>query len=224
MLIYDTIEQARMRLNGSVITYEGEPVYVAEIASRGSKLVATCYKWPNPMDGMNSITVELDHPDLNFRKFKVGYLNFKRQPNRLAANTSKGQAFYIVRDTNRQQVQGLATRNLYYNSADRGFVPISQNVMFNDGFADMMMNKYPTVQEALDMIEAGWDSVAVSSVFAIGTSKASPKLRLLEYRGRTVGLAIGKKFQHFVVDGADEYLTEVLKSSGFPFIVEKDED
>lgn len=219
MLVYDSLEQARMRLQNTTITVGSKAFYVSDITQgRGatSKIKVKGYFYPlRPTVPEKQETFDLDDPSLNFRRFRVGYLN---QPNSLSGSKAPGgSAVFVTRDTNRQQLQGLNRRALFANNNGLG-----EYSFFSQEFEDMLFDRYPTVEEALAMImEDDWTSVAVSRSFAIGVEPEHKGLRLLKYRGRTVGLAVGKSFAHFVVDNSDKYLREALTEAGFPFVVEE---
>lgn len=210
MLVYDTLEQARMRLRGSVITYRDQAVYVRDAyqatKKQGGGLMLSLQVYPmTPETQMNPVEVPINDPDLNFRLFKIGYINDTR---------TKSTAF-LMRHTRRQQTQGIVLANL------SGAGQISQRCLNEMAFADMLFGRYPTADQALQMINNdGWTSVGISQYFAMARDEDIRLLRYLMYRGRRVGVALGEKFTEFLVDKNDEYLKEVLQEAGFPFRVE----
>ena len=219
MLVYDSLEQARMRLGNSTITIGDRAFYVTDVTQgRGatSKIKVKGFFYPlRPAMPEQQESFDIDDPTLNFRRFRVGYIN---HPNSLRGSaTEGGSAEFVSRDTVRQQIQGLNRRALIANNNN-----LNEYLFFSKEFEDMLFDRYPTVEEALKMLmEGGWTSVAVSRSFAVGMDPQHKGLRVLRYRGRTVGLAVGKKFAHFVVDGTDKYLREALTEAGFPFVVEE---
>lgn len=223
MLVYDSLEQARMRLGNSTITVDDKAFYVHDVTqARGGKikLNGTFYPLrPFTEDGNSPgkpYAFDIDDPTLNFRRFRVGYINV---PAALAVGreTPGGSCMFLTRDTVRQQIQGLTRRSMMSANGN----PLGEYPFFSQQFEDMLFDRYPSLEEAMDMMGAGWSSVAISRLFAIGTDKKYPGLTVLMYRDRTVGLAIGRKFPHFVIDTSNEYLKEALAEAGFPFKVEE---
>ena len=210
MLVYDTLEQARMRLRQAVITYRDQAVFVFEVQQPSPKSPIQLSLRPYPLDVHSSkrppdLVVDIDDPDLNFRIFRVGYINDRR---------SKNTAF-LTRHTRRQQTQGLSVPHLTGGE-------MLDHLAFNSKeFEDMLFGRYPTVDEALRMInDDQWMAVGISHNFALARDMDIKLLRSLLYRGRRVGVSLGSKFSEFLVDKKDEYLKEVLQDAGFPFRVE----
>jgi len=215
MLVYDTLEQARMRLRGSILTFEDKAVLVREVreATKTKPMLVDVSVYPLIGDTGHEITdakklsIPIGDPALNFRIFHVGYIN---DPYRLTAD-------FMVRNTARQQIQGLQTRALFSASGNR----VSNQALNGQALEDMLLQKYPTPKEAFDMIHnKGWISVGVSSQFAVGRDMKIKSLFKLFYRGTPVGLAIGKNFENFTLDDEYLYLKEVLAEEGIPFICE----
>ena len=209
MLIYDTLEQARMRLTGSVITYRNAAFRVERVqADATGALFVDCWAYPIQRRGRSVaklIRFSIDDQDLNFRIFKVGYMN----------DVQFKSAAFFSRATTRQQVQGLVPENLVTSGLRSDFAFQAQE------FEDMLFGVYPTVGEAFDRLNnLGWSSVAISADFAVARDRDTPQLRQLLYRGRVVGIALGSKFKEFVVGSSNQYLTEVLTEAGFPFVVD----
>jgi len=150
------------------------------------------------------ITVDQDDEDLDFRIFRLGYMN---DPQRRSAT-------FLTRTSSRQQHQGLTRATI--------FPQPSGSAMSGPAMRDTLMGIYPSVEEAFSRInDEGWASCAISRDFAVGRSKETPQVRTLMYRGRPVGVALGLKFQHFLINKEDEYLSEALQEAGFPFEVDE---
>ena len=151
------------------------------------------------------ITVNQDDEDLDFRIFRLGYIN----------DDYRQQATFLSRASTRQQHQGLTRGSIHPQPGG--------TLMHGEPMRNLLMGIYPPVEEAFDKINnQGWSSCAISRDFAVGRNKETPQVRLLYYRGRAVGVALGLKFQHFLVNKEDEYLTEALQEAGFPFEVDEE--
>lgn len=210
MLKYDTLEQAQFRLRGSVILYQGRPCYVENVA-RGRAIPIRLTLHELPISGTVAqgaegpvIQVDQEDPELDFRIFQLGYMN----------DEGRRDARFITRASTRQQHQGLTRGTLHPQPAN--------NAMLGVPMRDLLMGVYPDVDEAFKRInEGGWSSCAISRDFAVGRSQETPQVRTLLYRGRAVGVALGLKFQHFLVNKEDAYLAEALQEAGFPFEVDE---
>lgn len=209
MLQYDSLEQARMRLRNSVITYQDRAVNVVDVIEKGPGKVLTLVLQNYPLNPNGRATevyeVSQTDQDLNFRVFKLGYLNDSRSK----------RAGFVFRQTKRQQVQGISFQQL------GGLVGLSDFAVYGSEFEDMLFERYPTVDEAMKRLnEQDWQSVGISRFFAIQADPDIKLLRSLMYRGRRVGVALGTKFSEFLIDERDQYLAEVLSEAGFPFRTE----
>lgn len=220
MLFYDSLEQTRMRLANSVVTTEdGRAFFVRDAhQKRGSKKIQISGQFyplflkKGETEG-EAWTFEVDDPAVNFRLFRVGYINADRSVFPSRGHQGQGQALYVVRDTTRQQLQGLTRRSCTISGN-----PINDALFMSSCFENMLMNRYPTPEEASRLMsEDGWTSCAVSRDFAIGTDPKYPGLKTLMYRDDAIGLALGKNKVTFQVDTDKRYLKEVLELSGFPF-------
>lgn len=231
MLVYDTLEQARMRLENSVITVGERAFLIDGCSQRGGlgkiKLQGRFYPIvqddPNGIHRAEDATFDIDNPDLNFRKFPLGYVNVGPSE---YYGTMVGKAVFVERDTTRQQIQGLTKRglidpNIVNNGLGRG--GLDDHTFYGQHFEDMLFGRYPTIEEALRRIEVdGWLSCAIGRNFAVGRHEDIKPLRTILYRNRVIGIAVGKKFKHFLVDSRDAYLGEVLQEAGLPFEIESD--
>lgn len=215
MLKYDTLEQAQMRLTNVVITENGIPWYVESVENVDDNIMLNLRSTPapayraagEPADLFKTVRKQVpqDSPDLNFRIFDVGYINDK---------TSR-VAVWPQRSTARQQHQGLTASVLN----------ISNRAMFGSGFVEMMRYEYPSRAEAMRMLaEDNWTSVAISPDFAVATSDEHSAVRVLQYRGRTVGVAVGRAATAFVLNEEDAYLADQMEEQGLPFEIDAVED
>lgn len=203
MLQYDTVEQAQMRLQGSVITYKDKAILVRRVrAGAGGVMMIEADTYPvgGKIAKDKGITVAANDLDLNYRIFRLGYMN----------DDSNKIASYLIRQGRRQQVQGLTAATI------GGFADPAS--MYRQGFEDMLFDKYPKPSSAMTMLQDGWLSVAISRDFAIGADKDFKKLNKLYYRNIPVGVTMGDA----AFSLADEYkfLAEVTKEHNIPFTLE----
>ena len=81
MLKYDTLEQAQFRLRQSIIMYKGHPYFVDQVSKRGQGPINLTLM-ALPIAGSvkagkegEVIIVNQDDEDLDFRIFRLGYIN-----------------------------------------------------------------------------------------------------------------------------------------------------
>jgi hypothetical protein len=221
MLKYDTHEQAEMRLSETILTYKDQAVYVRRIrpatTKRGMMADVTVLPWYNENgtvtseDQQTKMTIALDDPDLNFRKFNVGYCN----------DYSRKAALFLGRMPNRQQKQGLTPRGLTSTAVGRYGGGIPETTTWGRGFPEMLQGVYPSTGDAINWVAAGdWQSVGISNQFAVERDKRIKGVIALMYRNIPVGVALGKNVSHFILDDDFNYLREVLTEEKVPFILE----
>lgn len=183
---YESIEDARMRLKGTVVLYQGDPVYVTGIEpGRGGDDIFRVYASKLPYNRLN---VDLD--DNGVRKyisskhfdigaFKMGYVN------------SEEGAFFCRRLPTRQQKQGLSVDTFqatYCNGQPVSF----QTFLTIPEVPAMVHNIYPLYEECLHLIKTKKTyCIAFSREFALGRSKEVDELVYLEHKGDVVGATMG---------------------------------
>jgi hypothetical protein len=181
-----------MRLSGTVVLYDGKPVYIREVgalrdAAEGKNGdIYRVYIKELPIKSGDDRDYErkfISSKKFDLAPFPMGFMNHE------------GKAVYLSRAPRRQQKQGLSEQTLScYNvgEAAAGNVLRFANLTSNQAFVDCVMNKYPTVQEATRMVEQGADSAAFSRCFAIARDKSLPELIYLYHKNDKVG---------FIMDG-----------------------
>jgi len=212
MLKYDTLEQANLRLTGSIITYQNHAVLVRGVREDTPgvlKLELDTYPVQtaagNKSKKSDRILVDQSDPDLNYRLFRFGYCNDDVSRN----------AYYLSRAGRRQQVQGIAAGTL------AGVPNRDIALVYRTGFEDMLFDRYPSPREALDRLkdpEAPWERVGISRDFAVGVDTDFAKLHKLFYRGTAVGVAMGEAA--FSLANDYKFLAEVTKEQNIPFTLE----
>lgn len=206
MLKYDTEEQARFRLRRTVITDHQHAYYVHDVYTDGSdgRIKMQIQRFPVQTGKHQAITVDADDERFNFRRFPLGYVNDSRR---------KSATFY-VRGTYRQQHQGF-----HYSTVEP---QMREGLAMHTDLEDTFFDRFPTIEEAFRRVnEDGWSICAISRDFAVGRHDEMQALRVLYYRGRPVGVTLAGRFEHFIVDPANEYLSEALTEAGFPFVLDK---
>jgi len=144
-MLWDNIEDAHARLTRCVVMYDDHPYYVDRIDGPVKKVLIVVMRRLPLLD--DQLTVTLDDPKLNYTQYRLGYVN--RQ-----SDGGLWTSFYMMRSPVRGIKQGIYNNNIQYAGLQRGFKgPSIDNSLNNPHFADMLMNKYPTIDVAKDLID-----------------------------------------------------------------------
>lgn len=143
---YRNQEDLTQRIDGTVCMWAGEPYYVRTVGKIRYPNVDLYKLEPQAYKPEMSV----DHTDSRFvdRSFPVGYMNYNMQ------------AYYLARVPYRQYNQSIRQSSLIsscgtLNQYDSGW--------FNgQPFYDMIKEKYPSVLEARNNLENGYNGVAIS--------------------------------------------------------------
>jgi hypothetical protein len=199
---YENVEEIQFRIGGSVVLYEGRPVYISRVAmpegAEEAKEIARVFFHELPFGGAakrdpfgdeiqpfkpkaGEVRKFLSSKKFDLAPFPMGYWN-----------TAKGEAVFVSRSPVRQNRQGLTQESCNFKDC-RG--KAAQDYSFAgmikcQGFVDMINGKYPTFKEAGDKLDAKeGSSVAVSRNFAFIVDHDLEAL-LLMHRGIKCGLAL----------------------------------
>lgn len=171
---YDHREEAHMRLAGSVIMYGDRPFQVVNVdGASNDTITLTGYLEP----GHSVQTYRLNDPLLTWHKIRLGY-----------CNRTDREALYLIRTPARRATQGLCNGNVRASPRDggagRGFEMPS--LCRTQGFADMFAGRYPTCEQAINMLNDETTVVAFARQFALRRDEDTGLLFLC-YRGQTIG-------------------------------------
>ena len=120
MLKYDTVEDANMRLNNTIVRYAERPVRILEaFKKRGCKNI--WLKFEDLYDN-NTYDVKLEDNKWNFSSPPLGYVQH-------APDTS----VYLVRIPERKQAQGLHIERIYYaTNSEKGLANLRRYPNYKD--------------------------------------------------------------------------------------------
>lgn len=193
---YESIEDARMRLRGTVVLYSGEPFYVRDVQRAqskedgifrviGSLLPVTGREEMAPAEG-TEMKKFISSKNFDIAAFRMGYVN-----------SPKG-AFYCTRLPNRQQKQGLSAETFSGKDNKGRAIPFT-NFTATKEVLNMVKNDYPSfavAQKALTKVPA----VAFSRDFCLERDEILEEMHRVYHKGIQVGavldgkLVLGKKF------------------------------
>jgi hypothetical protein len=195
---YETVEEAEMRLSGTVVLYDGEPVYVTKVAHAKAgdpngdifRVYARPLPYkPNLEDKINADGQDVFRKFISSRKFdmatiKMGFLN-----------TGKG-LLYCSRKPSRQFKQGLSNNTLVATPVTAnvraanmaGLLPLKE-------FAAMLKREYPSY--AATLLKMQKDETVIGMAFhphfAVVRDAHIPELLYLYHKQDKVGLIQDKK-------------------------------
>lgn len=189
--MYDR-DQAVLRLNNTMILYDGRPYLVCNVRGTAAKPILECLDLPKQRDVLN---IAMDDDLLNFRVFNLGYVNYQ------------GDAHYLTRLPARQQKQGLCDQTVLVGDGRQGWR--FQNVMNDPCIQDLFAERYPSFREVVDKLKPG-HSMAFSRRFALAMD---PDLGFYELRYKGERVAWGDPAA-FNLPSSYTYLSEVIQQEG----------
>jgi hypothetical protein len=206
--MYDTVEEARMRLTGTVIFYRGTPKYVRDcVAGLGGEIMLHMDNLPNMNGG---IAISIRDPDVNMRDFRssVGYMN-----NITVDGGASYKAHYVMRMPIRGDgfKQGLHNSNLAFPRIG-GERQRWDRALTSPSFKDMLMGVYPSIEECKVILDGDQTqhSVAFNRTFALAKDHELGFF-ILNYKGRRVASG---DIEALTLPSHNWYLNDVLRQSG----------
>lgn len=204
-LLYETVEETQTRLYETVFLYKDQPVLCQGVSCdedggenpEGINLSLLFY--PRCVE---TASVKLNDPDLNYRNYNLGYCNLNR-----------GASFIYRVPTRSGYKQGLCRNNLGISKITPSIgVPEFRSIVTSIGFRDMLRGVYPTLSEAASRLEA--DDAPVSVAFHKNFALMFDKFRkdyLLYYKGDRVAFGTSSAFD---LPAEFRYLREIITQSG----------
>ena len=191
---YETVGDAGMRLNNTVVLYDGVPHYVDTVdhppeGDRKEIFRVCCRPLPLKLEdpAQGRIRKYISSKKFDLAPFPMGFIN-----------TDRG-AVYASRAPTRQQSQGLCSKNLLTELVPSpeigpGQIKPKQALDFNtlihsQRAADAFAGKYPSFKEAAAETAKGLKSVAFNREFAIACDPELPFLLYLYHKLVKVGVA-----------------------------------
>lgn len=177
--MYATADEARFRLEGTVVLYEGHPYYVlsAEDHEDGTPRISiTPHR--EGFRGGAAVRKKVNSP--LFRRFvtpELGYTNFFSEG---STNASWAERLPV-----RRSRQGLCAENVSVTDPITGYRHNWNSFSRSAAFLEMIENRYPSFDEAMGRLVPG-SSIAVSRNFALAADEGG--ITTLVYKKGRVGL------------------------------------
>lgn len=202
-MIYETREEANLKIANSVILYEDNPIYVKEIKEDMSVVF-----WKLPFIDMandKTFKIKLNNEKLSMRDFNIGYVN-PEYPN-------KNKAIFLFRKPVRKSRQGICGENLFsYNYEGGGENRVGMNsLLYDKGFVSMFKNSYPTFEEAAELLTKDESPKRIAFHRDFALEKDPLGVLFVYYRGQKVAWG---NLGRFVAPAKFEFLKEVSNISG----------
>lgn len=195
---YETLEEAEMRLNGTVVLYDGEPVYVNRIATAApgdpKQDIFRVYARPLPLDKKEEGKGE------EFRKF-ISSKKFDLSTFKMGFMNRNGKIYYCSRAPKRQYKQGISTNTLVCDPVDKNDFEYHQkgsprltHLIYEQCFADMVRGIYPSFEEAMKLLlEEETNAVAFCREYALSKDKDLDGLIYLYHKTNKVGFILNEQ-------------------------------
>lgn len=178
-MLYDSLEEANNRLLNTIVTYAGEPVYIAQISTvRGQPDFDILY-YNFPFDGTSTGRARASDPLFKgFQSPRLGFCNyFTRTPN----------AAWCERVPSRQRRQGLSSETFAGVTVGGGNRVPWEEVYPSDAFREMVRGEYPPLDTVLERLIPS-SCIAVDREFAIRMTSGG--YTFLYYKKDEVGVFI----------------------------------
>lgn len=184
--MYDNLNDASRYLSSTVCYWDGVPVYVSDMRrSENNREEFDAYCYELPYNGARADWRNISDPRFNAFKFQMGYMNI-------------GDSIrYMSRRPARIQSQGLCGNNtsIIGGNGMNGRGEFTE-VIRHQGFKDMLMGVYPTIEEARQklMENPRLRGMAFSREFAIKRHRAFNNLFFLSYKGEDISYSDTAEF------------------------------
>lgn len=211
---YESVEEANMRLSGTVVKYDGEPVYISRVteANPGDPKGDVFRVYARPLPVGRAVEDENE-----FRKF-ISSKRFDLSTIKTGFMNKDGTTYFLSRAPARQYKQGLSGNSL---NVVNFFSPHAKGYHFDAllktrEFAECLRGEYPTFREALRAVQDGdAEARAFSRSFAFVADPELDGLVFLYHKTDKVGYMSG---EHFVLASNFQCLRESLQELGLDTI------
>lgn len=187
--MYDTIEEARQKLEGCVVIFDNTPVRIVKIGGKDSKILL--YYTPLPLiqgafDDSSLKKEYMESPLWDFRNLgsRLGYVAMTNPV------TGYSDTVFVSRGPFRHSIQGLAERTVFikHHGLHQYSWPCSWiNIIMSPSIINTMQSKYPPSPEVFQsLVKEGKVSAGpISRKLALFFDRVNPPN--LVYRNEKVG-------------------------------------
>lgn len=210
--MYDSVEEVRQKLEGSVVLYDNHPIKIMGAGGRKGSFNLNVLFLPD-YQGTAKEVISLDDPKFDCWSIggRLGYVNYTQDLYK--------QATYVKRIAvrNTHGTQGLTDRNViidrlkpYRRKRLGGLeIPFWDRMAACPGFVKTMKRVYPSFNRAVKALEDDDDifSIAFNPHFAVRRTQYQDMF-LLDYKGTEIG--ISNDLEKFRIQPEFKYLKDSL--------------
>lgn len=235
---YENINEARMRIGGTVVLYDGKPYSVLAICDHKPDGVFRVYLLPTGLDIPIHVppldSIPRDHPSLGpaldtwldankntpvIRKQMDSPRFNKFRPFPLGMCNTGGHAFYVERQPTRKTEQGLTRASVVETYLNGGKAEV-RNGLTNIGltgaaFRDTILGDYPSASECLAALTSNSTANSGAAFHREFALIAGPlELIFLAYRGDYIGVLPDESLNRLRLGKRFGYLREACQDLG----------
>lgn len=185
--MYDTVEEARQKLESSVVMYDGIPVFIVGASGSKNKVMLQYIELPISPRGQSegSKSASIMDPLWDFKTIgsKLGYVQIKD------LKTGVFESVFTSRIPTRHSRQGLDERTVYVSPPTFSGMDYGWGVIITQpGLIDTMRKNFPSIKEAFDGLTNKpemFKSVGISRKMILMYDRVSPPY--LIYRQEKIG-------------------------------------
>lgn len=207
--MYDTVEEIKQKLIGSVVLFDGHPVLLKDAEKKKSSINLFFYRLPiSRTKTVEAEIVDVSDPKWDFRNFgqKLGYISIKNPV------SDKFESLFITRVPVRHSRQGLDDKTtLITPCPEEGSYRFSwTDIVYNDTstITNTVKNQFPGVESAFQILTKNkeFHSIPIHRKITFLYDQVCPPY--LIYRSDKIGYSEDGKL--FKLARHKEYLREEL--------------
>lgn len=187
--MYICLADAKMRLEGCLIRYKGEPIYVHVVEQPRVHYILVCEYIRDRV----GIRLKIADRQLDFHPVPLGNMNHE------------GNVYYATRTPQRMWKQGLHRDSFICRHLRRGFVSIP---LLSKALLNTIAGTYPSVRQCVKQVD---DGVMISSAFSRNFS-VMPDRNLVFNCKLLIG-SLNEDLKTFRLADNYQYLKEHLQNS-----------
>lgn len=195
MQLYDNIDDAKAKLDGTMAYYKGKAVFINHVTFDNDAQMICSLK---QLGIKNPFVAKLDDPELNYTRYNLGYAN----GNYCSVWWQRVPLKQYKQGLSKAQVTPKASNNVFYDYAE---------FSYSSAFVSMLENSYPDIEECSAKLKA--QEIAAHAFHRDFGFTWDPlhKDLILEYRGTKIGIM--PKLGTFDLADDYQYLKEALKEA-----------
>lgn len=199
MAEFDLLEDVIQKFSGTVIMYDKKAFYIKAVCVDGANPGKFLLQGAAP-NARSYKNINLHDPALNYRDFKIGYVN------------GGHYAAWWYRSPHKQWSQGLKSNQMKWRiSAPGGHA--HDNFGYSKPFINMLEDIYPNLEVVKKaLIDQNTMAMAFHRDFALSYDDIHDDF-VLEYHGSKIGASMDRDLKQFKIIPEARHLMEALKEA-----------